>query len=653
MTEDGYNSTWESSDHAESATLFTRPPQRVESLEASTSNPQIKSTTPQPRTSIDSVARSSTSRWRDNPAAALQEKQETLSTIASDVNGLLEPGFDESVLRALCELDCGVPLLLDRIKQGIVSCRETSVFFKKRAAIEEEYGKTLQKLAKATADTYAMNDGKAGSFVQAWQTSMRIHESMAEIRLRFAQRLNEMSEELATLVKEVDKTRKQTKELATRFERALQESESVTEKSKNRLDTTSEELERVLLQKQGESLQEGGQRLSGSGGKRVIGKAVAKGGMLLKGKNLGNLQKQESDVRQRISNASTAYHKSVMDTQSMRQEYFNFQLPKILRALKECADEIDLGTQYHLTRYAFLFESIVLSEGTTLTGSPEDGIGLKAAIEAIDNRADFKTYMQNYAYAHGGQQNRGPRRDGPAEEGFLPPLPSYHGNHTAAVNGLNGVQDKGKPTFGVNLAEQMERDCVEVPPIMQKCCQAVEKYGLTFQGVYRVGGTKSKYESLKARLDKDLDSVDFDATEWSSDISNITSLLKLWLRELPEPLLVPSLQPGFIEAAKIENERLRHIRLHERVNELPDPNYATLKYLMGHLHLVTQNSAKNNMTESNLAIVFAPSLFGQPIPIGPNGAAGDSMADAPHQKQAIETILHHYRDIFVDESESL
>ena len=33
-----------------------------------------------------------------------------------------------------------------------------------------------------------------------------------------------------------------------------------------------------------------------------------------------------------------------------------------------------------------------------------------------------------------------------------------------------------------------------------------------------------------------------------------------------------------------ENERARHIRLHERVNALPDPNYSTLKYLMGHLH---------------------------------------------------------------------
>lgn len=47
------------------------------------------------------------------------------------------------------------------------------------------------------------------------------------------------------------------------------------------------------------------------------------------------------------------------------------------------------------------------------------GIGLKSTIESIDNRADFKIYMQNYAYARGGTAPRGPRREGPAEEGFV------------------------------------------------------------------------------------------------------------------------------------------------------------------------------------------------------------------------------------------
>lgn len=94
-----------------------------------------------------------------------------------------------------------------------------------------------------------------------------------------------------------------------------------------------------------------------------------------------------------MSTASDVYKKAVTDATTIRQEYFNFQLPRILRvrlptaciekdlknfpclqALKECADEIDLGTQYHLTRYAYLFETIVLSDGSTLAPtSSEDG----------------------------------------------------------------------------------------------------------------------------------------------------------------------------------------------------------------------------------------------------------------------------------------
>ena len=38
--------------------------------------------------------------------------------------------------------------------------------------------------------------------------------------------------------------------------------------------------------------------------------------------------------------------------------------------------------------------------------------------------------------------------------------------------------------------------------------------------------------------------------EWASDINTITSTLKLWFRELPEPLLTYPLYAGFIEAGR-------------------------------------------------------------------------------------------------------
>jgi hypothetical protein len=106
---------------------------------------------------------------------------------------------------------------------------------------------------------------------------------------------------------------------------------------------------------------------------------------------------------------------------------------------------------------------------------------------------------------------------------------------------------------------------------------------------------------LRMPVSLDLDAVDVMSDEWSGDINVVASVLKQWFRELPEPLLTHALYQGFIDAAReylrmqrvrpfvdevfvgYDNDRLRHIRLHEQVNELPDANYATLKYFMGHL----------------------------------------------------------------------
>lgn len=81
----------------------------------------------------------------------------------------------------------------------------------------------------------------------------------------------------------------------------------------------------------------------------------------------------------------------------------------------------------------------------------------------------------------------------------------------------------------------------------------------------------------------DVGSVDLEDDAYA-DINVIASTLKLWFRELPDPLFTYNQFGAFMEAARLDNDRLRHIRLHEQINELPDANYAALKYFMAHLH---------------------------------------------------------------------
>ena len=73
----------------------------------------------------------------------------------------------------------------------------------------------------------------------------------------------------------------------------------------------------------------------------------------------------------------------------------------------------------------------------------------------------------------------------------------------ATHHGPNGV-DKGRSTFGVDLGEQMARDDVDVPQIVVKCCEAIEKYGIEATGIYRISGTVVKVNKLKEKLDKGL-----------------------------------------------------------------------------------------------------------------------------------------------------
>jgi hypothetical protein len=49
----------------------------------------------------------------------------------------------------------------------------------------------------------------------------------------------------------------------------------------------------------------------------------------------------------------------------------------------------------------------------------------------------------------------------------------------------------------------MTRDGVEVPKVLEKCCNAIKEIGaLDSQGIYRISGITSKVRELKAALDR-------------------------------------------------------------------------------------------------------------------------------------------------------
>ena len=148
---------------------------------------------------------------------------------------------------------------------------------------------------------------------------------------------------------------------------------------------------------------------------------------------------------------------------------------------------------------------------------------------------------------------------------------------------------------------------VSVPPVVSVCCDFIESHGIV-DGVYRLSGISSNIQRLKKSFDEDkLPDLARDR-QVLQDIHSVSSLVKLYFRELPAPVCTFHLYDQFVSAVK-SAEELRILKLREVLGELPDVNYSTLEFLLKHLHRLSLRHSETGMTAKNLAIVWAPNLL--------------------------------------------
>ncbi|NXE69464.1 RHG27 protein, partial [Calcarius ornatus] len=100
--------------------------------------------------------------------------------------------------------------------------------------------------------------------------------------------------------------------------------------------------------------------------------------------------------------------------------------------------------------------------------------------------------------------------------------------------------------FGCSLLALCERERGTVPRFVLQCIWTVERRGLDIDGLYRVSGNLATIQKLRYKVEHD-EQLDLDDGRWE-DIHVVTGALKLFLRELPEPLVPFSHFDKFIAA---------------------------------------------------------------------------------------------------------
>ncbi|XP_056007936.1 rho GTPase-activating protein 12-like isoform X7 [Ostrea edulis] len=202
--------------------------------------------------------------------------------------------------------------------------------------------------------------------------------------------------------------------------------------------------------------------------------------------------------------------------------------------------------------------------------------------------------------------------------------------------------------FGAHLKLLCEREKGKIPKFVQKCVVAIEKKGLEHDGMYRISGNLAQIQKLRCQVDQDAelniineiqkDHYNLDDECW--DVHVLTGSLKLFFRELKEPLFTFGVFDRFIPALSKEknSDRLKAVR--ELVSTIPKYNYETLKFLLAHLCKVIEYSKENRMQVHSVAIVFGPTLI-WPETVTPNLAA-----NMIYQSRIVEYCLLEYKNIF-------
>ncbi|XP_077102222.1 protein FAM13A isoform X5 [Siphateles boraxobius] len=165
----------------------------------------------------------------------------------------------------------------------------------------------------------------------------------------------------------------------------------------------------------------------------------------------------------------------------------------------------------------------------------------------------------------------------------------------------------GKKIFGVSLVKLSDLGLVKdgVPVVVRCMVEYLEKHGLRQEGLFRVNGSVRTVDILRQRFDGG-EEVDL---HQEADAFAVASLLKQFLRDLPEGLIHPSIHNPLIQLHQESDEDYFCKGLCELLHQLPDIHYSLLHYLCHFLSQVEQEHAHNRMTATNLATVFGPNVF--------------------------------------------
>ncbi|XP_049646362.1 rho GTPase-activating protein 19 [Suncus etruscus] len=183
-------------------------------------------------------------------------------------------------------------------------------------------------------------------------------------------------------------------------------------------------------------------------------------------------------------------------------------------------------------------------------------------------------------------------------------------------------------------------------------CQLIEYLhkNLRVEGLFRVPGNSVRQQILRDALNNGTD-IDLESGEFHSN--DVATLLKMFLGELPEPLLTHKHFHAHLKIADLmqfdDKGNKTNVPDKERQIEalqllfliLPPPNRNLLKLLLDLLYQTAKKQDKNKMSAYNLALMFAPHVLWPK-----NATANDLQENIMKLNNGMAFMIKHSQKLF-------
>eukprot|EP00009_Paramoeba_aestuarina_P001588 CAMPEP_0201516608 /NCGR_PEP_ID=MMETSP0161_2-20130828/7900_1 /ASSEMBLY_ACC=CAM_ASM_000251 /TAXON_ID=180227 /ORGANISM="Neoparamoeba aestuarina, Strain SoJaBio B1-5/56/2" /LENGTH=410 /DNA_ID=CAMNT_0047913803 /DNA_START=755 /DNA_END=1983 /DNA_ORIENTATION=+ len=186
--------------------------------------------------------------------------------------------------------------------------------------------------------------------------------------------------------------------------------------------------------------------------------------------------------------------------------------------------------------------------------------------------------------------------------------------------------------YGRKIPELLAfEEVFRIPHIVRACLKILmERKAYLTEGLFRVSGSVATMIKIKAMFDSWKPSQP-DLTLANFETVDIASSLKVWFRELPEPIMTTKIFHNYVMKDK-------EIKPQVILEAIPETSRTVLFAIIRFNLLLIQHSEQNKMTPANIAVCWAPAI------LRPKRDSIEASLRVPQAIKVIETILNWAMD---------